>query len=251
MLLKSRPKQATDQDMTKTNWLNKIIRNREPIVPIIGNSFRIEQIFCDERRMADFFAETTKYDDKNLTINEQLTKAWAKDIDYPMMDDHNLARVIQYYQVQNEDRNMAKKEYLEWLKSYVLDISAEDEKYKKDVPGLRSDIGNNSFSDIVRKLSYPRFPIGMDDPLTLLAKLPFPIYITTSYYDFLERALIKPGNKKPRTQVIQWRERKIIETSETYPEPTVGQPVVYHLFGLESDPGSLISEDDYMQFLCR
>jgi hypothetical protein len=90
----------------------------------------------------------------------------------------------------------------------------------------------------------------MDDPLALLAKLPFPIYITTSYYDFLERALIKEGNKSPRTQVIQWGDRKFTESRETYTEPTVGQPVVYHLFGLESDPPSLVmSEDDYMKFL--
>jgi hypothetical protein len=251
MVLKQRPERPTDEDTAKTNLLDKIISlNIEKIVPIISNSFRIEQVFCDERRMADFFAETTEYDDESLTIDEQLTMVWAKDIRYPMTDHHNLARVTQYYQVQNEDNDMAKKEYLEFLKSYLLDISSEDENYKDVVHNLRSEIRTLSFSEIVRELRYPRFSSGMEDPLTLLAKLPFPIYITTSYYDFLERALIKEANKTPRTQVIQWGDRKFVEERETYPEPTVGQPVVYHLFGLESDPGSLVmSEDDYMKFL--
>jgi hypothetical protein len=251
MVLKQRPERSGNEDTARANLLNKIISlNVEKIVPIISNSFRIEQIFCDEGRLTDFFSENPEYDDENLTIDEQLTRVWANDIRYPMSDNHNLARVAQYYQVRNEDSDMAKKEYLEFIKSYLLDISSEDEKYKNVVENLRSEIRSLSFSEIVRELKYPRLPVGMDDPLTLLAKLPFPIYITTSYYDFLERALIKEGNKSPRTQVIPWGDKKFTEARETYPEPTVGQPVVYHLFGLESDPASLVmSEDDYMKFL--
>jgi hypothetical protein len=118
-----------------------------------------------------------------------------------------------------------------------------------------------TFSEIVRRLKYPRFPADIEDPLSLLARLPFPIYITTSYFDFLERALIKAGNKKPRTEIIHWNDLKPARVAEGHRdpafddpeelyEPSVAEPVVYHLFGLEEDPRSLVmSEDDFLKFL--
>jgi hypothetical protein len=140
-------------------------------------------------------------------------------------------------------------------------MSYEDEDYRALVDGLPPDVSTQSFSDIARQLKYPRFPPGVEDPLVLLARLPFPIYITTSYFDFVERALIKSGNKKPRTEIIRWNEVKPIRVAETHYEatatdpdaryePSVAEPVVYHLFGLEKDPRSLVmSEDDYLKFL--
>jgi hypothetical protein len=102
-------------------------------------------------------------------------------------------------------------------------------------------------------LDYPRLPEGMDDPLRLLARLPLPIYVTTSQSDFLERALEAEG-KKPRTQICFWSG----EISSAAPEhrtdldylPTVTNPLVYHLYGLEDYPQTMVvSEDDYLNFL--
>jgi SIR2-like protein len=251
MVLKQRPERPAAEDSARADLLNRIISlNVEKIVPIIGNSFRIDQIFCDEKRLSDFFTETPDFDEEGPTIEEQLTEVWAREIRYPMLDVRNLARVAQFYQVQNEDSDLAKKEYLQFLKSYLLDMSSGDKADTETVENLRSELRSLSFSDIVRDLKYPRFPPETEDPLNLLAKLPFPVYITTSHYDFLERALIKEGRKRPRTEVVRWGDRKYVGPEETHPEPTVGEPVVYHLFGLESDPGSLvISEDDYLKFL--
>ena len=80
--------------------------------------------------------------------------------------------------------------------------------------------------------------------------------MTTSYHVFLERALIDE-HKEPRTQVIFWetgREYDDAVAAKHYPDPTFNptptNPAVYHLFGLENYPGSLVlSEDDYMKFL--
>jgi hypothetical protein len=113
-----------------------------------------------------------------------------------------------------------------------------------------------SFSEIVRGLDSPQFPEGTDDPLLTLARIPFPVYITTNPHDFLERAL-SYVNREPRTQVIFWepgREYDDAITAKHYPDPsfnpTATNPAVYHLFGLENYPGSLVqSEDDYMKFL--
>jgi len=87
----------------------------------------------------------------------------------------------------------------------------------------------------------------------LLAKLPLKIYITTSYYNFIERAL-EAENKKPRTQVVFWsgvdQRAKPEHTPDPLYEPSDTEPAVYHLFGLEDYPQTLVlSEDDYLNFL--
>lgn len=249
-------KKPKGNEPQKTDALRKIIslRNISKVIPIISNSFRIDQVFRDEKKITDLIAGAPEYDDEDLTIEEQLTKIWAEKINYPMSDDHNLARVAQYHQVENDGSDVAKEEYLEFLNSHLLEINAGEEGYDGIVKELTKESQMRPFSEIVRMLDYPRFPLGREDPLTLLAKLPFPIYITTSYHDFLERAL-RVENKEPRTQVIFWEEGRVYDDAvDHYPDPsfvpTVQNPAVYHIFGLENYPGSLVlSEDDYMRFL--
>jgi len=261
MLLRPRSERHV-RDITQTNLLNKIISsNPRRIVPIIGNSFRVNQIFCDEVGMAELFSDTSNLDVNTPTLEEQLAELWAQKVHYPMADKRNLSRVVHYRQIESGNSEIAKKEYIDFLKSYLLDMSYEDEAYRAVVDELTPDASTLRFSEIARQLKYPRFPSGVEDPLVLLARLPFPIYITTSYFDFVERALIKSGNKKPRTEFIHWNEVKPIRVAEAHYgatttdsdalyEPSVAEPVVYHLFGLEEDPRSLVmSEDDYLMFL--
>jgi len=247
---------ASSADTSKTDILRKIIsiRNISNVVPIISNSFRIEQIFRNEKSITDLIAEIREYMDEDLTIDEKLTKIWAKQIHYPMTDDYNLARVAQYYQVEQDGSDVAKEEYLEFLKMLLLNINENKQGYEDYVRGHKRDAYTMSFSEIVKGLDY--FPDNIVDSLTVLAQLPFPIYLTTSYHDFLERALTDQY-KEPRTQVIFWetgREYDEAITAKHYPDPsfnpTATNPAVYHLFGLENYPGSLVlSEDDYMKFL--
>jgi hypothetical protein len=221
------------------------------VIPIISNSLRIEQIFRDEKALMDQISESAEFDDEDLTIEEQLTKEWATEIHYPMVDDHNLARVAQFYQVEQKESLLAKTKYLKFLTTYLLDVNEEEEGYQDVVRQLRMQ--EACFSDIVQELDYPRFPPGMEDPLRILAKLPLKIYVTTSYYNFMERAL-EAENKKPRTQVCFWTGGKLSARPEHAPdplyEPSDTEPAVYHLFGLEDYPQTLVlSEDDYMNFL--
>jgi hypothetical protein len=242
-------------DPQKTDILNKIIKinSINNVVPIISNSFRIEQVFQNEKKITDLISKTPEFLDEDLTIDEQLTKIWAKQIKYPMTDDHNLAKVAQYYQVEQEGTDVAKEEYLEFLNLFLLELNEKEPGYEEKVKGLKREAHTLPFSEIVRRLDYPRFSDGMADPLALLAKMPFPVYITTSYHNFLERALIDE-KKEPRTQVIFEEGKEYDDAADHYPDqtfnPTVTNPAVYHLFGLENYPGSLVlSEDDYMKFL--
>ena len=223
------------------------------VIPILSNSMRIEQIFRDEKALTDQISETAEFDDEDMTIDEQLTREWAAEIHYPMADDHNIARVAQFYQVEQKESLLAKTKYLKFLNNYLLDLNEDEEGYKDIVGQMRMQ--EASFSEIVHQLDYPRFPPGVEDPLRILAKLPLKIYVTTSYYNFMERAL-EAENKKPRTQVCFWSGGKLSAKPEHAPdplyEPSDTQPAVYHLYGLEDYPQSLVmSEDDFMSFLIR
>jgi len=172
-------------------------------------------------------------------------------MNYPLQDDHDLARVAQYYLVEKGDL-WAKADYLDFLKEYLLRMVESEELYMDLVSQLKTEFRDRQFSEIVRDLDFPRFPQGEEDPLRLLARLPLPIFITTSPYNFLEYALEANG-KQPRTQVILWsRWSDIRPEHSTDPSfhPTPVEPVVYHLYGLEDYPYTLvISEDDYLNFL--
>jgi len=87
----------------------------------------------------------------------------------------------------------------------------------------------------------------------LLASLDLPIFITTSYSNFLEAKLEKLG-KPARTQLCFWDGNKAGINPDHLPDPkfnpTPQNPAVYHLFGLEQHRETIVlSEDDYMNFL--
>ena len=220
--------------------------DHETIIPIISNSFRMEQIFKHISTLTEKIAQTPRRrsPDEVPSVYQQLTREWADSIQYPLPDDSDLARVAQYFQVRNaKDLGQAKRKYLHFLRSYLL-----NPRSPKDAPPPKP---RETFSDTVAELGYPEFPQGIEDPLWQLAKLPLPIYITTSYFNFLERALLLAG-KTPRTQVCSWSGGKA-QKAEHLPdadlEPTPEMPVVYHLFGLEDYPSTMVlSEDDYMNW---
>lgn len=237
---------------TRTGFWEDIMPriNQGVVIPIISNSFRIEQIF---REGNDVAGESAMVEDEALSIDEQLTTEWANWIEYPMHDKHSLARVAQYYLVEQKDNPQARTKYLEFLKTVLLTIAKEDSEYADLADKLKTQIQEQLFSEIVHQLDYPRFPQGTEDPLRLLARLPLPIYITTSQSDFLERALEAEG-KKPRTQLCFWSGviSSAIPEHQTDPDftPTITNPLVYHLYGLENYPQTLVqSEDDYINFI--
>lgn len=101
-------------------------------------------------------------------------------------------------------------------------------------------------------LHYPRLEQGSDSSLSILARIDFPIYITTSPHRFLEAAL-KAVGKRPLTQIYRWREDLNIPdqyVADINHEPWVTEPLVYHLYGIDNIPASLVlTEDDHIDFL--
>ena len=93
------------------------------IIPIISNSFRMEQIFRTLPSLTEKISKTPRgrSTDEVISAYQQLTKEWADTIQYPLPDDSNLARVAQYFQVhKRNDIGLAKREYLNFLKAYLI-----------------------------------------------------------------------------------------------------------------------------------
>jgi hypothetical protein len=84
--------------------------------------------------------------------------------------------------------------------------------------------------------------------------MPVKVYITANVDELLEDALRKAG-KQPTTMVCPWREFSEETDPATYNkndefDPAPERPLVYHLFGLLSQPESLVlTEDDTFEFL--
>jgi hypothetical protein len=227
------------------------------LTPIISNSFRIDEIFSEDAELLSMLKEErvpTFYDEMN-TIDHQLAKKWASKVEYPMSDGHSWARVAQYLQV--DPKKMLASEYVRFLNGRLLAMGRNKKGYEEKAEQLEAWLKDLRFSEIAAHLDCPTtFPRNREDPLLLLAKMPFQVYITTSYSDFLERALLKAG-KTPRRQICYYNGPTTKDNISNYlPDnsyiPDYNNPVVYYLFGMEEYKSSMVlSEDDYLDFLIR
>jgi len=153
-----------------------------------------------------------------LPLGSQIAREWAGKFGYPLEDAENLARVATYLAVQFDP--MYPKEML--LKSWFQNAKQPD-------------------------YSNPQ------EPHATLAGLPLPIYMTTNYDPFMTKALEAAG-KKPRRELCRWNyflkdTPSIFDKDPSY-EPSVQEPVVFHLHGHDGFAESLVlTEDDYLDFL--
>lgn len=193
--------------------------------------------------------------DINLIFGNQddLTEGWAFYTDYPS-DDRNLAYMTQYLnvmaQAKGHDSEQIKRDYLTFLKEALQSIADADlvEELAED-----ANAGKLTFSETADRLHFPNFETGLDNPLLVLAKLPLPIYLTTSCHTFLQMALQREG-KQPHTEICYWNNQLgRIPSAFSAPSdyhPSVAEPLVYHLHGLDAHPASLVlTEDDHLDFL--
>ena len=157
--------------------------------------------------------------EKALPLGSEIATAWAKEHGYPLTDSYDLARVAQFLAVEFED--------------FVHPKELIIEQFNKQKPA-----------------DYPR----PDSPVSILAGLPLPIFMTTNYDDFLMKALVELG-KHPTRELCRWNaatrdKESIFDRDREVFTPTIDHPVVYHLHGHDEIPESLVlHEDDYLEFL--
>jgi hypothetical protein len=145
-----------------------------------------------------------------------VTRDWAKELEFPFEERHDLPRVAQYAATM---------------------VSNDDAKH--------------GFIKHFNTLTPPNLD-DPDDPYRILARLPFPLYLTTNYDNFLYRALEQVREKQPRQEICRWRD-DLTEAPSAFDPPYVRHvaiPVVFHIFGHTGQPDSLVlTEDDYLDFL--
>lgn len=189
-----------------------------------------------------------------------LLEQWAKELRYPFPEERGLTipKMAQYLAATSRDDLTAKEDFLEFSKEYLLESVREtaDDNQLNLLDRLEDELPDLTFSELAARLDFPKYDDEFENPLFVLASLPLPIYITTSYYDFMERALVDVG-KRPRTEVCYWQDELIADIPSIFEddpdyEPSEEEPLVFHLNGRDDHPASLVlTEDDYLDFLIR
>jgi len=192
--------------------------------------------------------------DMVLAGNDQLVDAYAAYIKYPLAKTSQLAQLAQFFSVTDEtatDPRAVKEDYVNFIKNRLYDIAEAEGTSEDTLAELEEEFDDVNFSEFSERLGYPHFEREPLEPLLILAELPLPIYLTTSYHNFIEVALKRAG-KEPRTDICRWHKglEGIPSVFESDYQPTREEPLVYHLHGLDTHPGSLVlTEDDHMEFL--
>lgn len=197
-----------------------------------------------------------------LEGHPSLAEAYAEYTGYPLDDRDNLPRVAKYHKLNRQTEvlktggdftyNDLRADYFDFVKNFIY-AQAEQRGIGADVLAeAEAQFQTKTVSEFASQLGYPSFDRGQEDPLQVLANLPFRVLLTTSPYTFLEAALVKAG-KAPLSTVIRWRQdlrALIVPSPAELRQPNAQRPLVCHLFGLESYPKSLVlTEDDYLEFL--
>jgi hypothetical protein len=227
------------------------------VIPFVSADVIYEQLFDMDGDGVLGISQDGGENSGGLSLEEQLSDAWAEGIGFPFNGRHRLARVALYNRVvKSRDDQSAKTGYLNWLKQALLFLAEDDPDVDPvTIKEQRHGIQRSSFADIASELGYPHPVKGQADALAQLARLNLPIYMTTSHFDFLERAILKNGRKSVRTQVCYWSGDPMHYVDDSHRtdydfQPTPENPLVYHLFGLEAYPESMVlTEDDHLDFL--
>ena len=178
-----------------------------------------------------------------LGSREEIAGRWVERWQAPVAP-HNredLAKVAQYLRVRISALHPANEltDYLmtEMREKFGDVLEKDILKLPDPVPALRAVGKLNRANDT-------------DDPFTVLAELPVPIYFTTSWTGLIEDALEDAG-RPPVVRFFDWNNIGDEENDKPFDEPpTVGHPLVYHLFGTLRHPESLVlSEDAYFDWL--
>ena len=202
------------------------------VLPIISNKVSNDFIFGSHR---------------------ELIELWANYIDYPFNNISSFPRTMLYHTIMNgqhpgNDHLTLKKDYFNFLESALRELESIDQDLlEKILKG--NQYTPHSFSKTTEELGL--LPQSHENPFSILAELPLPIYLTTSYHQYLETALRKVP-RKFQSQVFNWTRAAQQSVGSDLFWPSQDVPLVYHLHGRDNtnELNSLVlTEDDYLDFL--
>lgn len=172
-------------------------------------------------------------------------RRWADRYGFPLAPHQreDLPQVAQFLAI-NQDPQFPREELIEQLQIDVL------ERYADRLPADADQLPLDELFAYVSSYQREQIP---NYPYRMLAELPFRIYLTANLTNLLTEELRAVG-KDPQIEICRWNEDlenlpSIYDDDPDY-QPTVEQPLVYHLFGITGEPDSaVVAEDDYFDFL--
>lgn len=206
------------------------------VVPVVSNRAIFDRMLAG---YAPFLASYARYIRYPLSLNQP----------------DSLVTLVKYHKHRPREKPLTdqalKFDYLNYVKNHLYRLAQAEGVDSNTLEEAAAEIDQVSASEFANRLGYPRFA-GQDDPLLLLANLPFKTILTTSPFTFIEDALRRAG-KAPRSEVCRWTK----DLADSIPtaiddryQPSPLEPLVYHLLGLDRYVDSLVlSEDDYLDYL--
>ena len=183
-----------------------------------------------------------------LPTSEEVAQRWSKAYGYPLHDQEtSMARVAQYMATTLKEY----RPHREWLDTLMADFTA---RLPED---LRPADEYDSLTDLIQAAGWPS--LAADDPNEphrVLASLKLPLYLTTNCDSFMTEALAARPGITPVREVCRWNKDlddlpSRFEGGTSY-KPTRDAPLVYHLFGSDAEPRSLvITEDNYLDYVIK
>ncbi|RIK35904.1 MAG: hypothetical protein DCC55_28930 [Chloroflexi bacterium] len=198
---------------------------------------------------------SNRVSNRYLFPDRDIVQAWAEQIGYPFADRSNLALVAQYLSVLTSE-GKAQSDYLDFLKRELL-ADAKANGLNAASPffdTLEAELDELTPTELAHDLGFGRFDVEPDNPWWLLAKLSLPIYLTTSFHRLMEGALTLYG-RKPQSALYCWSEELESQIpleflADPKVRPTEDEPLVYHLYGSDGLPNSLVlNEDNFFDFI--
>ena len=201
--------------------------------------------------------------------NSAIVAAYAKEVGYPLADSNAVHKIAKYQSLtQGWKDQKLKQDYLDQVAGYVLEMARTSGTSPDEIEEVLAEAEGLTRSTFARRLHFPPLSKDPDDPLQILSNLGLPTYVTTSPFTFIEMALQNSG-KYPRSEMCRWhtgldKAPSVFNNagwSDNEPEcednkrdgvyvPCAHKPLVFHLYGVDENPDSLVlTEDDYLTFL--
>ena len=192
--------------------------------------------------------------DALLGPRQHIARLWAERFRFPMAPHHQdaLADVAQFLSA-TQDPQMPMDELCEYL-------HLEIDRYRAELPADLQQVAQASpvaaadLEKLVRALWDVRRRAQPAEPHSVLAALPFDIFVTTQPVGVLCAALEAAG-KAPQVDYCRWKGPGVEwppspwESDPAY-KPSVESPLVYHLFGhLGIERSVVLTADSYVDFL--
>jgi hypothetical protein len=179
--------------------------------------------------------------DLGLFGHESFMRYYAGKIGYPYPELSDVGHLANYDRYTNRESDVDCNDfYLNCLKNHIYREAKAAGADDGALQDARAEVDRLGVSAFAHRLGYPNFDLPRSQPLLMLADLPFKTFLTISLTTFLEDALRELG-KTPVTKMCRWRgpveapSQDLWKIPDSY-QPSVNQPLVYHLCGLDAHP---------------